>query len=77
MEEEAKIRTLQESINDSVLNSDLNKSETQTVTYSDEYLDKVVGWQFTESGAKKSGIDKYIDLSLFDNKFLMSFLDAK
>ncbi|MBR3249635.1 MAG: hypothetical protein IKF83_02930 [Clostridia bacterium] len=72
VEEEAKIRTLQESINDSVLNSDLNKSETQTVTYSDEYLDKVIGWQFTESGAKKSGIDKYIDLSIFNNKFLMS-----
>lgn len=73
-EEQSKIRTMQESINDSVLNSDLNKAETGTVTYSDEYLDKVIGWQFTESGAKKSGINKYIDLSIFDNDYLKSYL---
>lgn len=72
-EEEAKIMTLQKSLNDSFLNSDLNKAETNTVTYSDEYLDKVIGWQFTESGAKKSGIDKYIDLSLFSNDYLKQF----
>ena len=70
LEEESKIKAQKES----VLNSDLNKSETQTITYSDEYLNKVIGWQFTESGAKKSGIDKYIDLSIFDNQYLMKYL---
>ena len=75
LEEQAKIRSLQEAVNNSVLNSDLNKGETKTITYSDEYLDKVVGWQFTESGAKKSGIDKYIDLNLFRNEYLMQFFN--
>ena len=42
------------------------KVSEKSITYSDEYLDKVIGWQFTESGAKKSGIDKYIDLYIED-----------
>ena len=75
VEEESKIGTLKESIDDSVLNSDINKSETEIITYSDEFLDKVVGWQFSESGAKKDGIDEYIDLSIFDNEYLKQFLE--
>ena len=72
--EESKIGTLKESINESVLNLDVNKSETEVITYSDEFLDKVIGWQFTESGAKKDGIDEYIDLSIFNNEYLKKFL---
>ena len=74
LDELEKIKTSQKSLDDSFLNSDVNKADTETVTYSSEYLDKVIGWQFTESGAKKSGIDKYIDLSLFDNQYLMKYL---
>ena len=75
-----KIEQLENQLNEltmiasSSLTTNINKGGTDTVYYSDEFLNKVIGWQFTESGAKKDGIDDSIDLSLVDNKFFKSYL---
>lgn len=73
--EEAKIKNNPELINNSFLNTDLNKKGTNTVSYSDEYLNKVVGWQFTEDGAKEDGITTYVDLSILNNEYFSKFYE--
>ena len=58
---------------ESVLNTKVNKSDTETIWYSEEYLNKVVAWQFTESGAKLDSIEGTIDLNLMDNRFFANY----
>ena len=75
-----KIEQLENQLNEltaiasSNLTTKVNQGGTDTVYYSDEFLDKVIGWQFTESGAKKDGIEDQIDLSLVNNKFFKEFI---
>ena len=75
-----KLEQLQNQLNEltaiasSNLTTKVNQGGTDTVYYSDEFLDKVIGWQFTESGAKKDGIEDAIDLSLVDNRFFKEFV---
>ncbi len=46
----------------------------QEPTTNDEFMSKVVGWQFTETGAGEE-IEKPVDVSLVDNKFFGSFVE--
>lgn len=73
IEEQNKIRNNPELLDSSTLNTELNKCGTETTSYSNEFLDKVVGWQFTESGATGNGINTYIDLSILDNEYFKNF----
>ena len=57
----------------SVLNTELNKGDTDTVIYSDEFLNKVVAWQFSENGAVNDGIEEYIDLNLTDKEYFEKY----
>ena len=72
-EEEEKIKENPELLNESFLNTELNKKGTQTVSYSDEYLNKVTGWQFAEDGASQDGIETHVDLSIFNNEYFSKF----
>lgn len=71
-----KIQQLEEQVN-SLSNNNLfsfiNKGGTEIKTYSDEFLNKVIGWQFTESGASEDGIEDYIDLSVIDSKKIKKY----
>ena len=59
----------------SCLNTDLNKCGTETTSYSKKFLNKVVGWQFSQNGASSNGITSHIDLSVFDYDYLNSFVN--
>ncbi len=43
-------------------------------TYSGDFLNKIIGWQFTADGASKDGIDESIDLSIVNNAFFQKYL---
>ncbi len=62
-----------ENIEDSILNTKVNKGGTETLTYSEEYFEKVVGWQFTENAAERDGIIGMLDLSLMDNAYFQKY----
>lgn len=64
-----------DSITTSCLNTDLNKCGTETTSYSKEFLDKVVGCQFSQNGASSDGIAYHIDLSVFDYDYLNTFIN--
>ena len=74
-----KIDQLQEELNQmsnaNIIDKLLNKGGTDVKKYSDEFLNKVLGWQFTESGASKDGIDDYIDLSVMNNKMFKYYIE--
>lgn len=57
------------------LNTKINKGGTNITYYTDEFLDKVIGWQFTESGAELDGIDEYIDLSIINSKQIKQYFE--
>ena len=57
------------------LSTKVNQGGTKIRYYSDEFLDKVIGWQFTESGAEYDGIDEYIDLSIVNSKIIKSYFE--
>lgn len=40
-----------------------------------DYVKKIIGWQFSENGAKKSEIDLKVDLSIVKNKFFLKFIE--
>ena len=71
-----KLQQLEEQVN-SLSNNNLfsliNRGGTEIKTYSDEFLNKVIGWQFTESGASEDGIEDYIDLSIVNSKSLKKY----
>ena len=56
------------------LTTKINKGGTEVTTYSDEFLNKVIGWQFSESGAEIDGISEYIDLSIVDSKVFKEYI---
>ena len=62
-----------ERVEESVLNTKVNKGGTDTLMYSEEYLKKVVAWQFTEDAASLDGIEGPLDLSLMDNEFFEKY----
>ena len=68
--EEKKNKNNPSNIENSILNHRINLSDTDTIWYSDEYLNKVVGWQFTESAAPNDGISGNIDLNLFKTEYI-------
>ncbi|MBP3255125.1 MAG: phosphotransferase [Clostridia bacterium] len=74
-----KINQLEEELNQmsnaSIIDKILNKGGTDVKKYSDEFLNKVLGWQFTESGASKDGIEDYIDLSVMNNKLFKNYFE--
>ncbi len=69
--EEEKNKSDSANIENSVLSNKINLSDTSTIWYSDEYLDKVVAWQFTESAAPNDGIVGDLDLNLFKNDYFV------
>ena len=56
------------------LNTKINKGGTEVTTYSDEFLDKVIAWQFSESGAENDGIEDYIDLSIVNSNIFKNYI---
>ncbi len=72
-EEEQKNRENPDNIENSVLNTKINRGGTDTVEYSKEYFQKVVGWQFTENAAESAGIHGKLDLSLLNNDFFKDY----
>lgn len=69
--EEEKNKKNPANIENSILNTKVNLGDTETIWYSDNYLNKVMGWQFTESAAKDDGIEGTLDLNLFKTRFIM------
>jgi len=67
----------QKDINNSLLYKEVNRGGTDTFNYSEEYLNKVVGWQFTENAASDNGIIGLLDLSLFDNTYISNYCISK
>jgi len=65
--EEEKNKKDSSNIEKSILNTKVNLGDTETIWYSDSYLDKVAAWQFTESAAPLDGIKGTLDLNLMDN----------
>jgi hypothetical protein len=65
--EEEKNKKDPSNIENSILNTKVNLGDTETIWYSDSYLDKVAAWQFTESAAPLDGIKGTLDLNLMDN----------
>ena len=74
-----KVEQLEEEVNQlsntNVIDKLLNKGGTDVTKYSDEFLNKVLGWQFTESGASKDDIDNYVDLSVMNNKIFKTYIE--
>lgn len=74
-----KVEQLEEEVNQlsntNVIDKLLNKGGTDVTKYSDEFLNKVLGWQFTESGASKDEIDDYVDLSVMNNKLFKTYIE--
>ena len=66
---------LNQMTNASIIDKLLNKGGTDVKKYSDEFLNKVLGWQFTESGATDDGIEDYIDLSVMNNKLFKTYIE--
>lgn len=69
--EEEKNRLNETNIENSILNHKINLGDTNTIWYSDEYLNKVIAWQFTENAASNDGISGNLDLNLFKNDFFV------
>ncbi|MBR3280793.1 MAG: hypothetical protein IKI57_02945 [Clostridia bacterium] len=69
--EQQKNREDENNIIDSILNTKVNKGDTETIWYSDKYLDKVVAWQFTETAASLDGISGTLDLNLMKNDYFV------
>ena len=61
--------------NSNIIDKLLNKGGTDVKKYSDEFLNKVLGWQFTENGASEDGISEYIDLSVMNNKLFKTHIE--
>ena len=75
LEEMKAIEDNKVSLENSVLSIKINLSDTNTIKYSEEYLDKVIAWQFTEDGAKDDNINKHIDLSIVNNNHFKKYLE--
>ena len=57
---------------------DLEKKENESVKFnitSYEFKDKIIGWQFSENGAKENGINEEVDLSVVKNKEFINLLN--
>ena len=72
-EEESKMNSNPDYLNESFLSIDINMADTKKTQYSNMYLNKVKAWQFTEDGASQNGIEGLIDLSLVDNQYFNEF----
>ena len=57
------------------LKANLNSNTEYKVAFSDKFLNKVIGWQFSESGANNDKIEEKIDLSLVKNDFFKQYMD--
>jgi len=57
------------------LKSTIDTNEEYNIFYRDEFLEKIVGWQFSETGAVKDNISINIDLSIVKNSFFKNFVD--
>ena len=44
--------------------------------YPEEFLNKLIGWQFTANGASEDGIFEAIDLSIVSNSFFQKYLSS-
>ena len=71
--EEDKNKKDSSNIENSILNTKVNLGDTETIWYSDKYLDKVKAWQFTESAAPIDGIEGTLDLNLIDNDYFTKY----
>lgn len=51
--------------------------DTEECNVNEELKDKIIGWQFTETGAQKSGLNEKLDFSLVKNQLLKSIIKDK
>ena len=58
---------------DNKIKSSLDKNKTYTASYPEEFLSKIIGWQFTADGASKDGIEEKTDLSIVENRFFQKY----
>ena len=59
------------------IKTSLDKNKEFVDSYSDTFLNKIIGWQFTADGASKDGIEESIDLSLVSNAFFKKYVEQK
>ena len=56
------------------LKTTVDKNKEFVNSYSGDFLEKIIGWQFTSEGAKHDGIEEVIDLSVVNNAYFKKYL---